>query len=810
MIKQRQKSPFHYFFFFFLILGIATQGFAQRKYLSVVTADSSYRENSRDTLTFYLYAHMEMPVSFMLYNPEQSAVTLTANVQGEDFFLDQARTQKSAQFLMAPGQIDWGSVWFKAKQSGKYYGLLTINDGSKTDSLLFQMIVEQASSNFLVYKDTSEIRVPLYTPTPISISVMNVIDSSLTLNYSLASSTEFILTTPSTSTVPALGFDFPTVEFASTSVGKFQASLFITDGVTIDTVTFTVIAEPINLDSSEIVIDGFFGNRGFIEMNVSPTGAATSTMRVINITNNPVTVHTDLLNKQGTFSLSDTLFTIDGGQSKLVKIDFSGDPSIGGDGFLRLFTTNSEVFIYLLANPSDSLIVGGLQLSAHMDFGIVDSTATECRNFVIRNTIGVDIPISKITLSGFATEFSITDKSDRVVPAHGMTSIQVCFKPGATEQQLFEVLSFEYNFGNPTNGSILVSLTGRSNKQLRYVDPFPCIVGWYDPIPSAYIGSEMTFDVELVNATGSEITITSASVVGFPMTSSPAPFAFVSQFPIIVPPNTDSNQVRTVRVKMLYKPTTSTSTAGIQDLALLRFELSGSAGSCSSVELVVAGIPVSQLSQTPSNAMVLFPKGNDNSVVNILDQSTTSRHTVEFTNNLLSPVTITDVELKKKVNFNIKHVGNDTFPMRVEPGASVLVELEFYRPGNESYSDQLTFHGSHEKLGVPFAVYGAPKNITSIDEAPVAQRNIKLNLSPNPSTGVTLITTSQESMTNTFEIYDVNGRLIASRVGVSRWLWDGRAASGERVTPGMYFVKASCSSSNGGRMTNIQQAIIVR
>lgn len=809
-MKTRTTATHRFLLMVLLLFGMVAAASAQRKYLFPFPGDSI--PSGRiigDTLQLYGFTRVEMPIPFVVQNPGQSAVTINATISGAEYFLDEQRTTKTLQIALPPGEIEWASAWFYTEQPGVFTALLTVNDGSTTDSLVLITTVEQLRGNFLVNKFNNEFIAPLNMPIQLSASVFNMIDSSLSMTYTLSASSEFTLTTPPAATLWPRGFDYPIVEFLSATAGTYTAQLFITDGATIDTVSFKVVAKNIEPDSSDIIVEGTAGSRGEVYFYPSSSGAANETVRVRNLTASQVTVSAYTMSFAGAFSITDTLFTLTAGSVKDVRIDYQGNPTEFGNGLLMFKTDQSEIGLALLAFPSDSMIKNDLDVPCIVDFGIVDTTATLCKDIVVKNLTTSEITLSNILLSGMTTEFALNSAVTRTLPANGAIAIEVCFTPGTTDQQLFDVLEFEYSDGAAKSGLVMVSLTGRSNKPIRTIDPFPCLIGWYDPVPKTPIGTEKEFTIDLFNMTPEDITIVDAMLLGFLNPTSPVAFEFLQQLPIVVPAVRDSILFTPVQVTVKYKPTTQTSTAGVDDVALLEFKLISNSGTCPSASLIIVGEPTTQSPPVTTRKLPLFGGGKKQDVVNIINAAVSSTHAIEFTNNLNTPVQITGASLQKSDNFELKKVGGSQMPMTLQPGASITLEIEFYRPANTIYHDQLTIHGSHEQLGSSFPVYGAAPGATDVDATPTRSAALDFTMSPNPSFGQMLVAT-RDDVPATIEIFDAAGRLIATQTGTSKWMWDGTTASGTRATPGTYFVKVTAHAAHGTHVPTIQKAIILR
>lgn len=91
-----------------------------------------------------------------------------------------------------------------------------------------------------------------------------------------------------------------------------------------------------------------------------------------------------------------------------------------------------------------------------------------------------------------------------------------------------------------------------------------------------------------------------------------------------------------------------------------------------------------------------------------------------------------------------------------------------------------------------FRIVGEPMAVIGVDPAAATPGTFRLAISPQPSRGPVRIGWSGASGSVRFEVLDVRGRRVAGGSGAGtrdgRWNWDGRAANGTVLPPGVYFV----------------------
>ena len=95
---------------------------------------------------------------------------------------------------------------------------------------------------------------------------------------------------------------------------------------------------------------------------------------------------------------------------------------------------------------------------------------------------------------------------------------------------------------------------------------------------------------------------------------------------------------------------------------------------------------------------------------------------------------------------------------------------------------------------------------TVTDAGSLPVRPLGLFVSPNPSTGeVTLRYTLPSTAPPSIRIYDIRGRVVRflETSGGGILTWDGRGASGERVAPGIYFVRIAAGSAAESRRVTL-------
>jgi len=161
-----------------------------------------------------------------------------------------------------------------------------------------------------------------------------------------------------------------------------------------------------------------------------------------------------------------------------------------------------------------------------------------------------------------------------------------------------------------------------------------------------------------------------------------------------------------------------------------------------------------------------------------------------FVNNTANPVKVVSVKVKDGTHFKVIAPLSGNLPMTLQAYEKFTISISFDVNVNGSYSDELDIVTENGLTTQAFTLQGTRINGVQAGVTSESMSQPEVFLSPNPSHGIVEISVIDADL-HFIDIYDILGNKVASHKDASKWIWNGKFSSGERATPGTYFVRAS-------------------
>ncbi len=165
-------------------------------------------------------------------------VTLPVNPSGY-FSIDTLNSTAD----IAPGQSSMFFVYFLSPEVGDFSALLSVTDGTLTDTLTVSATVLPALENFALHPALTAREVFTNQPEQIPVTVQNLTNANLTVQLSMLANPAFSLVGPSSITLPAYGSQTLIINFMATREGTYDGRLSATDGSATLETYFTMYAK---------------------------------------------------------------------------------------------------------------------------------------------------------------------------------------------------------------------------------------------------------------------------------------------------------------------------------------------------------------------------------------------------------------------------------------------------------------------------------------------------------------------------------------------------------------------------------------
>ncbi|MBN1446949.1 MAG: hypothetical protein JXA28_03375 [Bacteroidetes bacterium] len=172
-------------------------------------------------------AGMPVHIPVFLENRGMNHVILTTTVSGDpEFSVDSL----SHIITLNPGMMDVAVVTFSSLAQGTYTTLLTVTDGTLSDTLRLTAVVNPPPGPFLLLPPYHDIMTDIGVPTQIPVTIRNLTGNAFTVTVSVSGDSEFSYNGNQTISLAANGAETVFVDFLCAVEGSFGAKLEVSDG----------------------------------------------------------------------------------------------------------------------------------------------------------------------------------------------------------------------------------------------------------------------------------------------------------------------------------------------------------------------------------------------------------------------------------------------------------------------------------------------------------------------------------------------------------------------------------------------------
>jgi len=177
--------------------------------------------------TFDADAGIPVQIPLFIENQGAAAVTLEIAISGApEYSLDSL----SQVIHIQPNMIDVGLVHFLAMSAGTYTALLTVTDGTLTDSLVLTGRVSPPAGPFFLLPPYHDLISDIGTQLKIPVTIRNATPNAYSVTVGLSGDSEFSYSGAQTVSLAANGEETIYIDFFSTTEGFFSSNLTVTDG----------------------------------------------------------------------------------------------------------------------------------------------------------------------------------------------------------------------------------------------------------------------------------------------------------------------------------------------------------------------------------------------------------------------------------------------------------------------------------------------------------------------------------------------------------------------------------------------------
>jgi hypothetical protein len=210
---------------------------------------------------------------------------------------------------------------------------------------------------------------------------------------------------------------------------------------------------------------------------------------------------------------------------------------------------------------------------------------------------------------------------------------------------------------------------------------------------------------------------------------------------------------------------------------------------------------------TDTNTHTLFNGGRQSIVVK--SHGTGANVVLQFTNNLTTSVTITNMSLISGKYFTIISGAPTTRrPVRLASGASITLKVAFNAADYVVHTDQLQVASNSSQTASTISLSGMQIAAASVSNAIPA--GVSVTLLPNPMTSRLKVDLTGVSSASAV-IFDINGKQVfTSPIASGEWIWNGTATDGSMLLSGTYIVRLTGMSAEGAPFISTQKIILAR
>ncbi|MBR9978235.1 MAG: hypothetical protein KFH87_09120 [Bacteroidetes bacterium] len=172
-------------------------------------------------------AGIPVQIPIFIENSGSSTVTLSVSVSGDPEFSVDSLSQS---MLLDPGQPDVALIQFMSTTPGSYSTLLTVTDGTLSDTITLSANVNPPPGPFVLLPPFHDIMADVGTATQVPITIQNVTGNAYPVTVTLAGDAAFSYAGSQTVSLAADGSETVYVDFLSNAEGHFSATLEVSDG----------------------------------------------------------------------------------------------------------------------------------------------------------------------------------------------------------------------------------------------------------------------------------------------------------------------------------------------------------------------------------------------------------------------------------------------------------------------------------------------------------------------------------------------------------------------------------------------------
>ena len=172
-------------------------------------------------------AGMPVQIPIFVENTGSSSVTLSVSVSGDPEFSVDSLSQS---MLLDPGKLDVALIHFMSTNPGSYSTLLTVSDGTLSDTITLSATVNPPPGPFVLLPPFHDIMADAGTSTQIPVTIQNITGNAYSVTVSLTGDAAFSYTGNQSVSLAANGSETVYVDFLSNAEGRFSAALEVSDG----------------------------------------------------------------------------------------------------------------------------------------------------------------------------------------------------------------------------------------------------------------------------------------------------------------------------------------------------------------------------------------------------------------------------------------------------------------------------------------------------------------------------------------------------------------------------------------------------
>ncbi len=389
-------------------------------------------------------AGMPMQLPIFVENSGSSSVTLSVSVNGDPEFSVDSLSQS---MQLNPGKLDVALVHFMSTTPGSYSTLLTVSDGTLSDTITLTATVNPPPGPFVLLPPFHDIMTDVGNSTQIPVTIQNITAAAYSVTVSLTGDAAFSYLGNQTVNLAANGSETVYVDFLSNTEGQFSAALEVTDGNYTTSTPISVIAmnrpykwivpfqdEFTAMAGMQMPIPVFVQNTASnpvtlnVALNGDPEFSLDPSSQQVTVTHGEDLQISFLSNTAGTYT---TLLTVtDGTDTDSLTLKVHVQSGTGGSLFTTQFD-GMDVFFPFEAAPGASVTkdltitnISSSQISLQLDL-FSDSSFS-----ISTNSVTIDTGSSKVVQVTFDNKYG--GFGDGMLVIDGGSQVEHIFLAGFT------------------------------------------------------------------------------------------------------------------------------------------------------------------------------------------------------------------------------------------------------------------------------------------------------------------------------------------------------------------------------------------